>query len=75
MSERPQTEFRVTWQREGQKPKRALYQTEKGAEACAERQRSAASEMEWLETPVPPIVSGPFIERREVGPWAEKVQA
>lgn len=66
-------EFRVTWQRKGQAPKRAHYQTEKGARACAERQRSAEEEMDWLPTPLPPIVAGPFIERREVGAWSERV--
>lgn len=62
-------EYRVTWQREGQARKRALYQTADGAKRCAERQRSAAEEMDWLASPLPPIVYGPVIEEREVGEW------
>ena len=64
-----QEEFRVRWQREGQKPKRALYQTAAGAVACANRQRTAREEMTWLSEPLPELVAGPTIEARTVGDW------
>lgn len=62
-------EWRVIWQREGQAKKRALYQTLEGARACADRQRTACEEMEWLTTPLPEIIFGPNIESRDVGEW------
>jgi hypothetical protein len=60
-------EYRVVWQREGQAKKRSLYQTAAGAQRCAERQRSAAEEMDWLDRRPAAIVFGPVIEEREVG--------
>ena len=66
----PRTEYRVTWQRQDEAKKRAFYQTRKGAEACAERQRTARGDMDWLDEPVAKIVYGPVIEHRDVGLWA-----
>jgi hypothetical protein len=69
-------EYRVSWQREGQQRKRVLYQTLRGAEHCAEQQRTASEDMYWLNVPYkdedcrpPEIVDGPFIECRVVGEW------
>lgn len=64
-------EYRVIWQREGQAKKRALYQTLKGAQDCADRQMTARDEMDWLDEyrRPPEIVFGPIVERREVGTW------
>ena len=67
------TEYRVIWQREGQAKKRALYQTRAGARACAERQRTASAEMDWVEPPLLPLIFGPVIESREVGAWGNPV--
>jgi len=61
------------WQREGQAKKHRYYQTVEGARACAERQRSAAEEMDWLSSPLPEIVWGPYIAGRKVGPWQTTV--
>lgn len=66
-------EYRVTWQREGQGKVRRFYQTLPGARACAERQRSAVEEMTWLASPLAPIIWGPYIEARKVGPWGSRV--
>lgn len=62
-------EYRVRWQREGQDKKRALFQTEEGAVRHAERQKTAAVEMEWLETPLAELVVDPVVESRAVGSW------
>lgn len=70
-------EYRVTWQRENQKGKRhALYQTLRGAKACARRQLTAHDEIvgePFYEEPFnnrpKPITFGPIIEVREVGEW------
>lgn len=62
-------EYRVIWQREGQAKKRALYQTHEGANVCADRQETAREDMDWLQEPLPEIVFGPVIERREVADW------
>lgn len=62
-------EYRVVWQREGLPKRRKIYQTLKGAEACATTQESATLDMEWVSPPVPEIVFGPRIERREVFGW------
>lgn len=62
-------EYRVVWQREGQARKRAVYQTQAGALACMERQRTAAAEMDWLPEPLKPLTFGPVLEERTVGPW------
>lgn len=74
------TEYLVIWQRKGTGVKRALYQTLAGAQRCAERQRTARAEMDWLNDPElsrderpAEIVYGPIIRQREVGPWAEVV--
>lgn len=64
-------EYRVIWQREDWPLRREIYQTLKGAERCAERQRTAEWEMNWLEGRVAPISFGPVIECREVGEWEE----
>lgn len=64
-------EYRVIWQREGQAGKRRqFYQTRAGAERCAERQRTAAAEIDWVEGGIPPLIFGPVIEERTVGKWA-----
>lgn len=63
-------EYRVIWQRQGQAKKRRSYQTRSGVLACAEVQKSATDEMDWLSVPVSPLVFGPVIEQREVGDWA-----
>lgn len=62
-------EYRVVWQREGRPKVRALYQTLQGAERCAKRQQTAAEEIDWAHDKIPPIIWGPVIEWRAVGPW------
>lgn len=62
-------EYRVIWRREGQDgDRRAIYQTLVGAERCADRQRTAADEMDWVR--VKPLVYGPVIDARPVGIWS-----
>ena len=71
-------EYRVIWQREGQKEKqRRIYQTLKGAERCAKVQSTAHEEMTWLneegwaDSRPKPIIFGPIIESRMVDEWVE----
>lgn len=67
-------EYRVIWQRSGRPKRRALYQTEAGADRCAARQESAATDMDWLNG-LPEIVFGPVIESRPVGAWEGAARA